>query len=116
MKRTAVARLRARPVEKEAGMMMRRRRPLMRAAMVGTAGVAVGHHMATKSQQEAEQNAQIQDLQAQQQAPPAQAAAAPAPAGGTDIASKLAQLKELTDQGALTPEEFEQAKQKLLSS
>jgi len=25
--------------------------------MVGTAGVAVGHHMATKSQQEAEQNA-----------------------------------------------------------
>ena len=96
--------------------MMRRRRPLMRAAMIGTAGAAVGHHMATKSQQEADQNAQIQDLQAQQyqqQAPPP----APAPAaGGDDIASKLAQLKALADQGALTPEEFEQAKQKLLSS
>jgi membrane protease subunit (stomatin/prohibitin family) len=97
--------------------MMRRRRPLMRAAMIGTAGAAVGHHMATKSQQEAEQNAQIQDLQAQQQQAAAPAAApAPAPAGGGDIASKLAQLKALADQGALTPEEFEQAKQKLLSS
>src|SRR5437773_2515776 len=98
--------------------MMRRRRPLMRAAMIGTAGAAVGHHMATKSQQEADQNAQIQDLQAQQyqqQAPPPAPAPAPA-AGGDDIASKLAQLKALADQGALTPEEFEQAKQKLLSS
>jgi Short C-terminal domain len=99
--------------------MMRRRRPLMRAAMIGTAGAAVGHHMATKSQQEADQNAQIQELQAQQyqqQAPPpAPAPAAPA-AGGDDIASKLTQLKSLVDQGALTPEEFEQAKQKLLSS
>jgi membrane protease subunit (stomatin/prohibitin family) len=89
----------------------------MRAAAFGAAGAAVGHHMATKSQQEAEQNAQIQDLQAQQQqAPPPAAAPAPAPAGGGDIASKLAQLKALADQGALTPEEFEQAKQKLLSS
>jgi membrane protease subunit (stomatin/prohibitin family) len=99
--------------------MMRRRRPLMRAAMIGTAGAAVGHHMATKSQAEAQQNAQIQDLQAQQQQAPA-AAPAPAPAapaaGGDDIASKLTQLKSLVDQGALTPEEFEQAKQKLLSS
>jgi hypothetical protein len=85
--------------------------------MVGTAGAAVGHHMATKSQQEAQQNAQIQDLQAQQQQAPAPAAApAPASAGGGDIASKLAQLKALADQGALTPEEFEQAKQKLLNS
>ena len=99
--------------------MMRRRRPLMRAAMVGTAGAAVGHHMATKSQAEANQNAQIQDLQQQQATAPAPAPAAapaPAPAGGDDIASKLAQLKALADQGALTPEEFEQAKQKLLAS
>jgi membrane protease subunit (stomatin/prohibitin family) len=89
----------------------------MRAAAFGAAGAAVGHHMATKSQQEAQQNAEIQDLQGQQQQAPAQAAApAPAPASGGDIASKLTQLKALADQGALTPEEFEQAKQKLLSS
>lgn len=99
--------------------MVRRRRPLMRAAAFGAAGAAVGHHMATKSQQEAEQNQQIQDLQAQQyaqQAPPAAPAPAAPAAGGDDIASKLAQLKALADQGALTPEEFEQAKQKLLTS
>jgi multidrug resistance efflux pump len=87
--------------------------------MVGTAGAAVGHHMATKSQQEAQQNAQIQELQAQQQqaAAPAPAPAPAAPAGGgDDLASKLTQLKSLMDQGVLTPQEFEQAKQKLLSS
>ena len=36
-------------------------------------------------------------------------------AGGTDIASELVKLKGLMDQGVLTQEEFDQAKQKLLA-
>jgi hypothetical protein len=88
--------------------------------MVGGTAAAVGHHMATKSQQEAQQNQQIQELQEQQyqqQAPQPAAAAPAAPAaGGTDIASELTKLKGLLDQGVLTQEEFDQAKQKLLSS
>jgi membrane protease subunit (stomatin/prohibitin family) len=87
----------------------------MRAAMVGGTAAAVGHHMARTSQREADQNAQIEQLQEQQYQQ--QQAPAPAPpAGGEDIASKLVQLKGLVDQGVLTQEEFEQAKQKLLSS
>jgi hemolysin activation/secretion protein len=106
--------------------MMRRRRPLMRAAMVGGGAYVAGKHVAANQQREADQNAQIEDLQAQQaqqQAPqaapppppPPVAAAPPPAAGGTDIASKLVELKGLMDQGVLTQEEFDQAKQKLLA-
>ena len=106
--------------------MMRRRRPLMRAAMVGGGAYVAGKHVAANQQREADQNAQIEDLQAQQaqqQAPqaapppppPAAAPPPPAAAGGTDIASKLVELKGLMDQGVLTQEEFDQAKQKLLA-
>ena len=95
----------------------------MRAAMVGGGAYVAGKHVAAGQQREAEQNAQIDDLQAQQaqqQAPqaapppPPPPAAAPA-AGGTDIASELVKLKGLMDQGVLTQEEFDQAKQKLLA-
>jgi membrane protease subunit (stomatin/prohibitin family) len=97
-----------------------RRRPLARAAMIGgTAyvGAKAGQRSATRqqeeAQQEAEQNAQIQELQAQQAAA---AAPAPAPAaGGTDLAGELTKLKGLLDQGILTQEEFDAAKQKLLA-
>ncbi len=105
--------------------MMRRRRPLMRAAMVGGGAYVAGKHVAANQQREADQNAQIEDLQAQQaqqQAPqaappppPPVAAPPPPAAGGTDIASKLVELKGLMDQGVLTQEEFDQAKQKLLA-
>ena len=106
--------------------MMRRRRPLMRAAMVGGGAYVAGKHVAANQQREADQNAQIEDLQAQQyqqQAPqaapppppPVAAAPPPAAAGGTDIASKLVELKGLMDQGVLTQDEFDQAKQKLLA-
>jgi membrane protease subunit (stomatin/prohibitin family) len=99
---------------------MFRRRPLARAAMIGgTAylGAKAGQRSAMRqqdeAQQEAEQNAQIQELQAQQAAA---AAPAPAPAaGGTDLASELTKLKGLLDQGILTQEEFDAAKQKLLA-
>ena len=55
--------------------MMRRRRPLMRAAVIGGGAYAVGRHNANRNaeqaQAEAEQNAQINDLQQQQAAAPA---------------------------------------------
>jgi hypothetical protein len=104
--------------------MFRRRRPLMGAAMIGgTAYVAhkAGQKSAMAADQEAEQEARLAQLEAQQAAaapapaPAAPAPAAAAPAGGTDIASKLVELKGLMDQGVLSPDEFEAAKQKLLA-
>ncbi|HEX3730499.1 MAG TPA: SHOCT domain-containing protein [Opitutaceae bacterium] len=41
--------------------------------------------------------------------------AAPAPAGPTDLAGQITRLKALKDQGVLTDEEFQKAKDKLLS-
>ena len=95
-------------------MMMRRRRPLMRAAMVGGTAYAVGKHAQRSGDREQEQEARLQDLEAQQYA---QAPVAAPPGGGpTDIAEKLTQLKALQDQGVLTPEEFTAAKAKLLGT
>jgi hypothetical protein len=101
---------------------IRRRRPLATAAMIGgTAYVAhkSGQRQAEAAQMEADQEARLAQLEAQQaQAaapPPAAVPAAPAAAGGTDIASKLGELKQLMDQGVLTPDEFAAAKAKLLA-
>jgi membrane protease subunit (stomatin/prohibitin family) len=95
--------------------------------MVGGAGYMAGKHAANTAAREQDQSQQIADLQAQQQAqyaaapppppppaPPAPPAAAPAAAGG-DLASQFGQLKSLMDQGVLTQEEFDAAKQKLIS-
>lgn len=85
-------------------MLMRRRRPLVRAAMVGGAAYAVGRAGQRRAQSEADQEA------------PQAAAPAAAPTGGpTDLAAQLTQLKVLADQGVLSPEEFAAAKQKLLA-
>ena len=64
--------------------------------------------------------ARQQQAQAQQEAeaPPPEAAQAP-PAQGSDMDSKLAQLKDLgalKDQGVLTEAEFEAQKAKILNS
>jgi hypothetical protein len=105
--------------------MMRRRRPLMRAAVIGGGAYAVGRHNANRNaeqaQQEDQQNAQINDLQQQQAAapPPQQAYAPPpepAPAAGPSLLDQLNQLDALHQSGALTDNEFTAAKAKLLSS
>jgi hypothetical protein len=86
-----------------------------------------GERRAYAAQQEADQEARLQALESQQAAaaappppaaaPPPPPAAPPAPAaGGSDLTSKLMELKTLMDQGVLTPDEFNQAKQKLLGS
>jgi hypothetical protein len=99
--------------------MMRRRRPLMRAAMVGGAGYVAGKHMAANSQREASQDEQLAQLQQQQYAaPPVQApapvAAAPAAVSPTDRVAALTELKGLLDAGVLTQEEFAAEKSRIL--
>jgi len=89
---------------------MMRRRPIARAAVrttavVGTAAV-VGVHMANK------QAAQAQ--QAPAEAPPAAPAPEPA-AAAPDPIEQLTQLAALRDSGALTEEEFEAEKAKILA-
>ena len=106
------------------------RRRLLRTAVVGGVAYGVGHHMATKSAQQqqtdAQQNAQIADVQdqqaAQQQAPPPppvyQQPAPPPPAAPTGLTdegiAQLKQLGQLHESGVLTDAEFEASKQKIL--
>ena len=79
-------------------MMMRRRRPLRRAAMVG----GVAYHAGKK-------------VESQPAAAPAPAAAAPA-GGLSDAAiAQLKELAELKDAGVLTQEEFDERKRQLLA-
>jgi Short C-terminal domain len=83
-------------------MFIGRRRPLLRAAMVGGAGYMVGKRRAQS--QEAEQ----------QQAPQAAPAPAAPAAGGSDLVGQLKQLTDMKSSGALSDAEFEAAKAKLL--
>ena len=100
---------------------MMRRRPLLRAAAVGGGAYAAGRHMANKSaeqsQLEAEQNERLAELE-QQQAPappaPAPAAAPAAAAPASSMIDQLNQLAALHQQGALTDAEFTAAKAQLL--
>src|SRR5215468_8773275 len=101
--------------------MFMRRRPLMRAAVVGGGAYMAGKHKARKSDQraadEANQDERISALEQQQarqappqQAPPPQAA----PSAGPSMADQLQQIATLHQQGALSDEEFTAAKAKLL--
>jgi Short C-terminal domain len=101
--------------------MMRRRRPLLRAAAVGGGAYMVGKHNANRqadqAQYQQDQDDRISNLDAQQ-APPAPApppAAAPAPAPSPMI-DQLNQLAALHQQGVLSDEEFAAAKAKLLGT
>jgi hypothetical protein len=94
-----------------------RRRPLMRAAMVGGAGYAVGKRRAASAEHEQAQDAQIAAQQQPQAAPPqAQPPTAP-PAGGqsseTERIEALTKLKSLLDSGVLTQEQYESERQRL---
>jgi len=107
----------------------------MRAAVVGGVAYHAGKSVQGGRDAEAEQNAQIADLQAQQAQPqqladlqaqqqyaaPPQQYAAPPPAaapeaGGADMVTQLENLKKLLDEGVLTQAEFDMQKQKLLSA
>jgi hypothetical protein len=116
---------------------MFRRRPLLRAAVVGggayMAGKSVARGQEERAQAEAEQNARLSDLEQQQyqqpppqyqqappqyqQAPPPQAPPPPAaPAASSSMIDQLNQLADLHQQGVLSDDEFAAAKAKLFSS
>ena len=103
--------------------MMRRRRPLLRAAAVGGGAYMAGKHRANSQAEQAQyqqdQDDRISNLEAQQ-APPAPApppAAAPAPAAASSpMIDQLNQLAALHTQGVLSDEEFAAAKAKLLGT
>jgi membrane protease subunit (stomatin/prohibitin family) len=95
-----------------------RRRPLMRAAMMGGAGYVAGKRAQRGAYRESDQEARIETLEQQQgggaqAAAPAQAAPAP---GGEDVVARLRELKGLLDAGALSQEEFDAAKRKVLGA
>lgn len=109
---------------------MFRRRPLMRAAVVGggayMAGKAHARNQAEQAQYQADQDARISDLEQQQaqqqdyqqppqpqyqQPPPPPPAAAPA--ASSPMIDQLNQLAALHQQGVLTDDEFAAAKAKL---
>jgi hypothetical protein len=96
-------------------MIMRRRRPLLRAAVVGGGAYMAGKSAANRSAERADQDARISNLEATQQ----QAAPVPEPRAGqapadSDVLGQLTKLVEMHDSGALTDEEFSAAKARLL--
>jgi Short C-terminal domain/Domain of unknwon function (DUF3824) len=122
---------------------MFRRRPLMRAAVVGGGAYMAGKHVANKQADqaayEAEQDDRISQLEQQQyqdpqyqqpppqyqqqppqyQAPPPQyqqPPPPPPPSASSPMIDQLNKLAELHDQGVLTDDEFAAAKAKLFSS
>ena len=92
-------------------MRMRRRRPLMRAAMVG----GVAYHAGKRSQQGADDDYERDERLAQLEAQQAQQAQQPSGGGMNDnMIEQLGKLGQLHEQGVLTDAEFEVQKQKLL--
>jgi hypothetical protein len=94
--------------------MFRRRRPLMRAAVVGGTAYYAGKKVQQGREQEADQNERLDDVESQQAAPAAPAPAAPSGGMSDQAIEQLKQLGELKDQGILTQAEFDEQKHKLL--
>ena len=85
--------------------MLRRRRPLVRAAAVGGIAHAAGKAGANKAAAEAEQAAAS-----------APEAAPVTPPSADDRMAELTKLKGLLDAGVLTQDEFDAQKQKILQT
>lgn len=91
-----------------------RRRPLLRAAVVGGAAYHAGKRVQEGRDADAERDARMDELEQQQAPPPA---AAPAAGGITDDAiAQIQKLGELKEQGLITDEEFDAQKRKLLGT
>jgi hypothetical protein len=91
-------------------MLMRRRRPLMRAAMVGGVAYHAGKKVQGGRDEDAQTDARLSQVENQQ------AQAAPAAGISDNTIEQLGKLGELHEQGVLTDEEFEAQKQKLLGA
>jgi len=94
-----------------------RRRPLLRAAVVGGAAYHAGKRVQEGRDADYERDARMDELE-QQQAMQQQAAPAAAPAGGItdDAIEQIQKLGQLKEQGLITDDEFEAQKRKLLGS
>ena len=92
--------------------MLRRRRPLARAAVVGGAAYYAGKKVQQGKERDADQDAAIEDLQDEQDV----AAAPEAAESADDKYAQLTKLKELLDQGILTQAEFDLQKTKILQT
>jgi len=97
--------------------MFARRRPLLRAAVVGGGAFMAGKAAANRSAERADQDARISDLESAQQ--PEAAPAVPEPRAGktpadSSVFGQLSELVQMHDRGALTDEEFSAAKARLL--
>jgi Short C-terminal domain len=98
-------------------MIMRRRRPLLRAAVVGGGAYLAGKSAANRSAGRADQEARISNLEAtqqQEQAPQVPEPRAGQASGDSDVLGQLTKLVQMHDSGALTDEEFSAAKSRLL--
>jgi membrane protease subunit (stomatin/prohibitin family) len=88
-----------------------RRRPLLRAAVVGGAAYHAGKRVQEGREEDYDRDARIAELEAQQAQ---QAQAAPQPSQG-DMVEQLEKLAKLKEQGILTDAEFEVQKAKVLA-
>lgn len=95
------------------GLLMRPRRPLLRAA-AGAATAGIAYHQGKKRAQQDAYNEQASAAYAATAAPMAPVAPAPAPAAPAGSASELERLARLHESGALTDAEFGAAKSQLL--
>ena len=90
-----------------------RRRPLLRAAVVGGAAYHAGKRVQEGREEDYDRDARIAELEAQQAqmqpAPPPQAAPQ------VDMVEQLEKLAKLKEQGILTDAEFEVQKAKVLA-
>ena len=102
--------------------MFRRRRPVLRAAVVGggayVAGRSMGRQAEQRDQAEDDQDQRLSQLEQQQapQQPYQPAPAAPAAPETSPMIDQLNQLAALHQQGVLTDAEFAAAKAKLFGS
>jgi Short C-terminal domain len=94
-------------------MPLMRRRPLLRAAAIGGGAYMAGKHTMATQEREADQQARLSDLEAQQQ--PVAPAPVAAAAAGPDPIEQLTQLGKLREQGVLTDDEFAAQKAKVLA-
>jgi outer membrane murein-binding lipoprotein Lpp len=98
--------------------MFMRRRPLLRAAVVGggayVAGKSVARRRGQQAQADTDQNQRIDDLE--QQDPATSEQSAPVAAAAPSMTDQLNQLATLHQQGVLTDDEFSAGKAKLLGS
>ena len=101
--------------------MFARRRPLLRAAVVGGGAFMAGRAAANRSAERADQDARISDLESAQQQPQQAAPPVPEPraaqqpaAADSSVFGQLSELVQMHDRGALTDDEFAAAKAQLL--